>query len=412
MHYVLVHTGYTERMSSLFEGDVATPLASRIRPESLDEVVGQQRMVAEGGLLRKLVDNNRPTSLLFWGPPGTGKTTLARILARKWKLEFTELSAVTSGVKDIRRIVKEAERQRLSGRGSLLFIDEIHRFNKAQQDALLPHVESGTLVLIGATTENPSFEINNALLSRLQVVSLDFLSETDLKQLLKRGTKAIDRSLTAAAQKLLIERSGGDARRLLNVLEIASSLQTNGNLMKDTIDQALATATAGYDKQGEDHYNLASALIKSLRGSDQDASLYYLHRILAGGGDPLFVARRLIVFASEDIGMAAPYALTLAVATYQAVERIGMPEAEYTLTHAVMALAQSPKSRDVADAKYTFKDIAQHFSRAEIPKQVRNAPTEFMSQQGYGKGYQWQSDFTPEDGFLPDAVRAALEDDS
>jgi len=397
-------------MSSLFEDKVAEPLASRMRPTSLDEVVGQSAVVGDDSLLRKLTDNQRPTSLLFWGPPGSGKTTLARILARSWQLEFSEISAVTSGVKDIRAIVKAAKDLRLQGQGSLLFIDEIHRFNKSQQDALLPHVEDGTLVLIGATTENPSFEINNALLSRLHVVTLEQLRSDDLAELLRRAEKQLKRKFTTTAKQLVIQAGAGDGRRLLNIIETATALQTSGNVSKATTEQAIATATLSYDKHGEDHYNLASALIKSLRGSDRDASLYYLHRMLTGGADPLFVARRLVIFASEDIGMAAPYGLTLATAGYQAVERIGLPEAEYALTHVTIALADSPKSRDVADALHQFKSLAKQFPKAEVPKSIRNAPTEFMRGQGYNQGYEWQADFRPDDGFLPPEVADELRD--
>ena len=397
-------------MSSLFEDKVREPLASHMRPTTLDEVVGQVAVVGDDSLLRKLVDNQRPTSLLFWGPPGSGKTTLARILARSWQLEFSEISAVTSGVKDIRAIVKIAKQARLEGQGSLLFIDEIHRFNKSQQDALLPHVEDGTLVLIGATTENPSFEINNALLSRLHVVTLEQLSNDDLAELLRRAQKKLQRTFTDAAKKLVVQASAGDGRRLLNVIETAAALQPTGNISKQTTEQAIATATLSYDNHGEDHYNLASALIKSLRGSDVNASLYYLHRMLGGGADPLFIARRLVIFASEDIGMAAPYALTLATAGYQAVERIGLPEAEYGLTHVVIALADSPKSRSVADLLHQFKSLAKQFPKAEVPKNIRNAPTEFMRGQGYNQGYQWQAEFTPNTGFLPPEVADELKD--
>lgn len=392
-------------MDSLFDDRRYEPLAHRLRPQSLAGVVGQDHVVGKDKLLTKLVEENRPTSLLFWGPPGTGKTTIARILAQGWELEFAELSAVTSGVKHIREIVEQAKRARLQGEGTLLFVDEIHRFNKSQQDAFLPHVEDGTIVLIGATTENPSFELNNALLSRLRVVTLELLPEPAMEQILKRGLSELKRTIDPKAKALLIQKTAGDARAALNALEVADSISTVKRFSQKTIRQALQSTALQYDKQGEYHYNLASALIKSLRGSDVDASLYYLHRMLAGGADPLFIARRLIIFASEDVGIAAPYALTLAVATFQAVERVGLPEAEYNLSHAVVSLAQSPKSRAVTRAMYAAKEAVSKYPQAQVPLHIRNAPTQLMRDKGYQKGYTWQEEFKPKEGFLPKELK-------
>lgn len=381
------------------------PLAERLRPTTLVELIGQDHLTADDGLLRHLVDNKQPASLILWGPPGTGKTTIARILCDAWDVEFVELSAVSAGLADVRSVIQQAETNRRLGQQTVLFIDEIHRFNKKQQDAFLPHIESGLLTLIGATTENPSFEINNALLSRTRVVVLEALSAEALHALILKSAKAVNRKISKKSVLLLTTLSGGDARIAINTIELAAQLARSGKSINDQhIKNVLQRMNYRFDKNGDEHYNLASAFIKSLRGSNVEASLYYLHRLITGGEDPLFIARRMVIFASEDIGMAAPYALTLAVAAFTAVESVGLPEAEYALTHAAMALAQSPKSRVVADEMYKAKERVAKHPNAKVPLHLRNAPTKLMKELGYNINYKWEADFQPSDGFLPDGV--------
>ena len=381
------------------------PLAEKLRPNKLSGIVGQELLTAPKGILT-LIAKAQPTSLILWGPPGTGKTTIARILKSAWgDVDFVELSAVTSGVKDVRAVVERAQQNRRLATQTVLFVDEVHRFNKSQQDAFLPHIESGELILIGATTENPSFEVNNALLSRMRVVVLNALTEKDIEKLIKKATKTIGALIDNKAIRLLAKLSGGDARSAINSIELASQLVSEKEkITSQHIKTVLQRTNYQFDKSGDEHYNIASAFIKSMRGSSVEASLYYLHRLIVGGEDPLFIARRMVIFASEDIGMAAPYALTLAVAAFQAVERVGLPEAEYALSHAALALAESPKSRGVSEFMYKAKaQVAEH-PNAQVPLHLRNAPTKLMKELDYGKDYKWEADFKHEKGFMPEEL--------
>ena len=380
------------------------PLAEKMRPKTLDEVIGQTHIVGDDGLLRQIVEKKQPTSLILWGPPGTGKTTLARIIANELEADFVEISAVVSGKKDVLAVVERAKTNWNLKQRTILFVDEIHRFNKAQQDAFLPHVESGLITLIGATTENPSFEIITPLLSRSRVLVLEPLSKDDIINILKRAlkkensTKRVDKK----ALDYLAELSGGDARLALGNLEVALSLSER--VTAETVKTAAQKRIPGYDKKGDMHYDIISAFIKSLRGSDVTAALYYMGRMLQAGEDPKFIARRMVIFASEDIGLAGNGALALAVATFQAVERIGLPEAQYNLFHCAVALARSDKSREIADLMYNSLDLAKRFPDSPVPLRIRNAPTKLMSDLGYEKEYKWQAGFKPELGFLPDDV--------
>ena len=389
---------------------VYVPLAERMRPKRLKELIGQEHLTGTDGLLTLLAKKKQPTSLILWGPPGTGKTTIARILSKVWgDIDFIELSAVTAGVKDVREVVERAKQNRRLHMLTVLFVDEVHRFNKAQQDAFLPHIESGELILIGATTENPSFEVNNALLSRTKVVVLESLDEKSLVTIIKKATKEVNRKISDKTAKLLATLSGGDARAAINAIETAAqTTKANQTLTQEHIKSVLQRTNYQFDKDGEEHYNLASAFIKSMRGSNVEASLYYLQRLIVGGEDPLFIARRMVIFASEDIGMAAPYALTLAVAAFQAVERVGLPEANYALSHAAVAMAESPKSRGVADAMSKAKQQVADHPNAKVPLHLRNAPTKLMKDLGYNKNYKWEADFKPEEGFLPDEIEMSL----
>jgi putative ATPase len=387
------------------------PLAERMRPHTLDEVLGQSHLTGPGHFLRT-VEEDRIPSLILWGPPGTGKTTLARVIAQATGASFTALSAVLAGVKDIREAVAQAEvRWKDRRQRSLLFIDEIHRFNKAQQDALLPHVERGTLTLIGATTENPSFEVNAALLSRCRVVTLRALEESDLLALLRRaladprglpGTEATDEALAFIAQS-----ASGDARRALTALEVAAQLG-KGHVERGSAEEALQHKTLLYDKGGEEHYNVVSAFIKSMRGSDPDAALYWMTRMLEAGEDPLFILRRAVIFASEDVGNADPQALQVAVAALHAFEMLGLPEGALPMTQAVTYLAMAPKSNTVIAAYGAARQAVMDAGPLPVPLHLRNAPTQLMKTLGYGGGYKYPHNFeghyVPED-YLPDALR-------
>ena len=384
------------QQGSIFEDQVNEPLASRLRPENLDQVFGQTHLLGPGKILRELITQDRVTSMILWGPPGVGKTTLAQVIAKQTKAGFISFSAVTSGIKEIKKIMQEAEANTAYGQKTIVFVDEIHRFNKAQQDAFLPFVENGSIVLIGATTENPSFEINSALLSRLKVFVLKQLTKEQLVELLDRACRVgFEKELTAS--KTLLEQiaifSDGDARNALNTLEM---LVDNGNvsqngtleLSDDLLSQVLGEKTLKYDKNGEDHYDLISALHKSMRNSDVDAAIYWLNRMLAGGEDPLYIARRLLRFASEDIGLADNNALNLVVNVFQTCQFIGMPECNVHLTQAVIYLSLAPKSNAVYKATTRVaKDVKQTLNEP-VPLQIRNGTTKLMKELGYGKGYE------------------------
>lgn len=375
-----------------------------MRPTSLDEVIGQAHLLGKGEILRQIVRSKEPVSLILWGPPGTGKTTLARIIAREVEAEFIELSAVTSGKKDVEKVIEHARQNWNLGIRTILFVDEIHRFNKAQQDAFLPHVESGLITLIGATTENPSFEVITPLLSRSRVLVLESLAKQDIIDIINRAlTKSKQtKNITPEAIDYLAELSGGDARAALGNLELALSFDKK--VTPEIVKAAAQKKVPGYDKKGDMHYDVVSAFIKSMRGSDVAATLYYMSRMLDAGEDPKFIARRMVIFASEDIGLAGNGALALAVATFQAVERVGLPEANYNLYHCAIALARSEKSREVGDLMYIAKDLAKRFSDAPVPLHIRNAPTKLMKNLGYNKDYEWKAGFKPENGFLPKDV--------
>ena len=380
------------------------PLAERMRPTTLDDVAGQLHIVGGNGLIRKIIETKQPTSLILWGPPGSGKTTLARIIATALEADFVELSAVTAGKKDVLAVVERAKTNWNLKQRTVLFVDEIHRFNKAQQDAFLPHVESGLITLIGATTENPSFEIITPLLSRARVLVLEPLAKQEIVAILARALeheKATKR-VSKDALDYLAELSSGDARLALGTLEVALGLADKVTV--ETVKTAAQKRIPGYDKKGDMHYDVVSAFIKSMRGSDVQASLYYLARMIQAGEDPKFIARRMVIFASEDVGLAGNGALSLAVATFQAVERIGMPEAKYTLFHCATALARSEKSRETSDLMYSALQLASDYPDAPVPLHVRNAPTTLMKDLGYNKGYEWKADFKPERGFMPDDI--------
>jgi putative ATPase len=380
-----------------------------MRPETLAEVLGQEHLIAAGKIIHEIVERKQPTSLILWGPPGSGKTTLARIIAKETGAEFVELSAVTAGKKDVVQVIERAGQNRRLGMVTILFVDEIHRFNKAQQDAFLPHVEDGTIILIGATTENPSFEVINPLLSRSRVLVLEPLDKLAITTVVKRAAKALKltaKRLPAKSIDLLAETSGGDARIALGNLELAAQL-TDKIITPEVIKTAAQKRVPGYDKSGEQHYNIISAFIKSMRGNDVRAALYYMARMLQAGEDPKFIARRMVVFASEDIGLAGNGALSLAIATFQAVERIGLPECQYNLYHCAVALARSEKSRDITNYMHQAQALARDYPDAAVPLHLRNAPTKLMKDLGYAKGTKWEAGFKHPKGFLPDEIDAS-----
>ena len=388
------------------ESDPSRPLADRMRPRNLEEFMGQEKVTGVGRALRRMIEEDRLQSLIFWGPPGTGKTTLARIIAESSKARFVPFSAVTSGIKEVRQVMSEADQfRRRTGRRTLVFIDELHRFNKAQQDAFLPYVERGTIVLIGATTENPSFEVNSALLSRSKVFVLQPLATEDLITILRRATDDAERGLgkdrISADEDLLraiAVHASGDARVALNTLELAGSIahpdETGSKVLNNEIvKEAMQRASLRYDKAGEEHFNQISAFIKSIRNSDADAAVYWLARMLESGEDPLYVARRLVHHASEDIGLADPAALTQAVAAMQAAHFIGLPEAKIALTQATLYLALAPKSNSVIEAYSSAQSDALLTEREPVPLHLRNAVTPLMRQVGYGQQYEYAHDF-------------------
>jgi putative ATPase len=381
------------------------PLAERLRPKTLDEVVGQPHLTGEGGPLRTAVERGRIGSLILWGPPGTGKTTLARVLASTIEEEFVPLSAVTSGVRDLRAALEGAgERLKYEDRGTLVFVDEVHRFNKAQQDALLPALEEGQVDFIGATTENPSFEVTAPLLSRSRVLRLRSLSEEDLDVLLDRGLDELGVGVSPEAREYLLRLAGGDARRLLNALEISGS-GAEQRLEVADVERAVGQRALRYGR--EEHYDVISAFIKSVRGGDPDAALHYLARMLEAGEDPVFVARRLVILASEDVGNADPHALSLAVAAAQAVQLIGMPEGRIPLAQATTYLASAPKSNAAYVAIGRALEEVRRGSAPEVPLRLRNAPTELMKEEGYGAGYRYAHNDEPEgmnDHYLPNEL--------
>jgi putative ATPase len=383
------------------------PLAEQMRPQTLKDVVGQSHLLAERKIIRELVAQKQPASLILWGPPGSGKTTLARIIARETNTKFIELSAVTAGKADVIKVIEDAKVYQRLGERTTLFIDEIHRFNKAQQDAFLPYVEDGTITLIGATTENPSFEVINPLLSRSRVLVLEPLTKADVIIILNRARKQLSltsKQLPTSSIDLIAELSGGDARVALGNLELSIQLSPK-KITQDTVRTAAQTKLPGYDKNGENHYNLISAFIKSMRGSDVDATLYYLARIIQGGEDPKFIARRMVIFASEDVGIAASAALNVAVSTFLAVERIGMPECQYNQFHCASVLAKCEKSRQTTDAMTHALMLAREHGDIPVPLHLRNAPTKLMKDLGYAKDTKWEAGFKHPQGFLPKNIK-------
>jgi putative ATPase len=394
---------YNQDMN-LFDQTTPRPLADRVRPKTLEEYVGQEHVVGSDQFLRTMILMREPVSLILWGPPGTGKTTLARIIAEHSDMAFTEISAVTSGLPEVKKVIEQAKARQVMGQRTLLFVDEIHRFNKAQQDAFLPHMESGLITLIGATTENPSFEVIGPLLSRSRVVTLELLKPAQLERIVENAMSEFPgKKLEPAAKSLLAELAAGDARVALGGLEAAAAL--GDVITPEMVKQALQKTSPKFDKGGEYHYNIISAFIKSIRGGAVDAALFYLARMMESGEDPKFIARRLVILASEDIGVADNTMLPLAVATFQAIERIGMPEGHLILSQATIALSQAPKSRSATDAIARAEQAAREHPTAEVPLHIRNAPTKLMKELDYGKDYKWKAGFEHPKGFLPEELQ-------
>ncbi len=399
--------------------DAYAPLAARMRPRSFDEYAGQEHLIGPGRALRRAIEADKLPSIIFWGPPGTGKTTLAALIARTTRASFTALSAVTAGVAELRKVVAEAKARRTHGVRTVLFVDEIHRFNKAQQDVILPHVEDGTLTLIGATTENPSFEVNAALLSRCRVYVLRTLSDDDLRRIVRdaltdreRGLGGQDIALEPLALERVVALAGGDARAALNTLELSvAATPTDGQnrvvVTPAIVDEAAQQRSPRYDKDGEAHYDIISAFIKSLRGSDPDAALYWLARMLEAGEAPLFIVRRMVILAAEDIGLADPQALGVAVAAQQAVHFVGLPEGYLPMAEAALYLARAPKSNAVITGYQRAKAAVERTGDLPVPLHLRNSPTSLMKGLGYGEGYKYPHDYEGnwvEQQYLPDAL--------
>jgi putative ATPase len=389
------------------------PLADRLRPRRLGEVIGQAQVLSPDGPLGAMLAAKSLSSLILWGPPGVGKTTIARLLADETDLAFVQISAIFTGVPDLRKVFEQAKIRRQNGQGTLLFVDEIHRFNKAQQDGFLPYMEDGTLLLVGATTENPSFELNAALLSRSQVIVLERLSLADLERMAQRAERELGRALPlkGEAREALLEMADGDGRALLNLIEQVAAWKLDGALTRDALATRLMRRAAKYDKSGEEHYNLVSALHKSIRGSDPDAALYWFARMLEGGEDPRFLARRLTRMAVEDIGLADPQAQNVCLEGWQTYERLGSPEGELALAQAVVYLALAPKSNAVYTAYKAARAAARDTGSHPPPKHILNAPTKLMKEIGYGSGYAYDHD--AEDGFsgqnyFPDGMKRPL----
>ena len=396
--------------NSLFGDTVTRPLADRMRPTAIEEIVGQDELLGDGAPLRRMIDSGKLSSFILWGPPGCGKTTLARILANRTNLRFTALSAVFSGVADLRKAFDEAASYQRYGEGTLLFVDEIHRFNRAQQDGFLPFVENGTVVLVGATTENPSFELNSALLSRCKVFVLKPLSADALEQLILRAEALQSRKLpvTPEARKCLIDLADGDGRYFINLMETVYDLTGMNEILDETaLLKIVQKRSPMYDKDREGHYNLISALHKSLRGSDTDAALYWAARMLTAGEDPAYLLRRLTRFASEDVGLADPMALQLAIAAWESYDRLGSPEGELAIAQLIIYLGTAPKSNAAETAWYAAKKAAKEYSSLTPPAHILNAPTKMMKNLGYGKGYIYDHD-TPEgfsgQNYFPEAM--------
>ena len=389
-----------------------TPLADRMRPKKLEHFFGQENIIGQGKMLRQAIESDMVPPMIFWGPPGSGKTTLAHIVAHSTNSDFIQISAVTSGVADLRQLITRAEQNKRLGQNTILFIDEIHRWNKAQQDALLPHVEKGTIILIGATTENPSFEVRGALLSRCRVFVLERLDKKHIKNILEQALKDKENGLgnlklkiSDKVKDLIADFSNGDARAALNVLEYASSLSKT--ISEDTVKEAYQKSHLLYDKDGEEHYNIISALHKSMRGSDADAALYWLARMLEAGEDPLYIARRLVRFVSEDIGLANSRALEQAVAAYSACSFMGMPECNVILAQAVVYMAKCKKSNDLYRAYNQVKADVEKYGNLSVPLHIRNAPTKLMKELGYGQDYKYSPDYKyqEEQQYLPEELK-------